>query len=117
MTRTLKVRLLEAQRGALTPFVIEWAGQPVKSVKKGLASAARRAGIEDWSGGHCLRHSAAVHLAEAGVAMEKISALLGHRLPGNRATLIYAKFSPSYLQDAIAFLELDDPPNLLRNVV
>jgi hypothetical protein len=34
--------LTEAQRGALTPFVIEWAGQPVASVKKALASAGKR---------------------------------------------------------------------------
>jgi integrase len=107
MTRTLKIRLLEAQRGALTPFVIEWAGQPVRSVKKGLASATRRAGLPHVSP-HQLRHTAAVHMAEAGVSMEEISAFLGHRLPGNKATQIYAKFSADFLRKAVEALELDN---------
>ena len=34
--------LTDARRGATTPFVIEWAGQRVRSVKKGLATAGER---------------------------------------------------------------------------
>ena len=55
--------LAEAHRGALTPFVIEWAGQPVVSVKKALRTAGKRAGLP-WVTAHVFRHSAACILAE-----------------------------------------------------
>ena len=55
--------LTEAYSGALTPFVIEWAGQRVYSVKKALATAGRRAGTP-WVTAHVFRHSAASILAE-----------------------------------------------------
>jgi integrase len=41
MTRTLRLRLLEAQAGARSNYVIEWNGERVRSVKKGLATAAK----------------------------------------------------------------------------
>lgn len=104
MTRTLKARLLEAKEGALSPFVIEWAGERVGSVKKGMATAAKRAGIAKVSP-HMLRHSAAVRMAETGVAFEEISSYLGHsdtKITRN----VYARFSPDYLRKAAESLEI-----------
>ena len=49
MLRTTRAALLEARQGALTDWVIEWAGKPVKSVKRGLRDAAKRAGLEHVS--------------------------------------------------------------------
>jgi integrase len=77
MNRTVQKALLEARQGALTKYVIEWAGSKVGSVKRGLASAAKRAGVAHASP-HMLRHSAAVHMAEAGVTMDEIAQYLGH---------------------------------------
>jgi integrase len=103
MTNALRVALQEARAGALSPYVIEWAGQRVASVKKGLAAAAKRAGLPHVSP-HMLRHSAAVHMAESGVPMAEIAAVLGHS--NTRVTeAVYAKFSPTYLRKAVSALE------------
>ena len=55
MNRPLKAALIEAKQGALSDYVIEWAGDPVASVKRGLKSSARQAGIVHISP-HMLRH-------------------------------------------------------------
>jgi len=106
MTRTVKAALLTAKPGALSKYVIEWAGEKVASVKRGLRFAAKRAGVDQVSP-HMLRHSAAVHMAEEGVPMSEISQYLGHS--DTRITeQIYARFSPDYLRRAAAALEYDE---------
>jgi integrase len=105
INRTALAALQEARAGALTPFVIEWAGRPVKSVKRGLATAGRACGLP-WVTAHVFRHSVASWLAEDGVSMEKIAELLGHADP--RTTYkTYIRFSPDFLRDAAEALEID----------
>jgi integrase len=106
INRTLRAALIEAKAGALTPFVIEWAGKQVKSIKKGLATASAKAGLPKVSP-HQLRHSAAVHMAEAGIPMEEIAQYLGHS-DINVTRNVYSRFSPDYLRTAAAALEYDD---------
>lgn len=106
MNRMLRAALLAAQSGALSKHVIEWAGRPVRSVKRGLASAARRAGLANVTP-HMLRHSAAVHMAEAGISMDEIAQYLGHR----NVTVtrnVYARFSPHHLRAAASVLDYGD---------
>jgi integrase len=107
MLRTAKSVLQEAKLVALSEYVIEWAGQRVKSLKKGLKTARREAGITKTVSPHILRHSAAVHMAEDGRSMEEIQQFIGHS-DINVTRKIYARFSPSYLKDAAAALEMDD---------
>ncbi|RDV05642.1 hypothetical protein DXH78_01680 [Undibacter mobilis] len=52
---------------------------------------------------HIFRHSAAVHMAEAGIAMEVIAQLLGHE-DVSVTREIYARFPPTYLREAAAAL-------------
>jgi integrase len=106
MTAALRSALMEARRGALTPFVIEWAGKRVASVKRGIKAAGLRAGISKVAP-HILRHSAAVRMAEDGVPMEEIAQYLGHSNV-NVTRRVYARFSPDYLRNAARALELDD---------
>ena len=62
---------------------------------------------------HMMRHSAAVHMAEAGVPMDEIAQYLGHT--NARVTReVYARFSPDYLRNAAAALEYDDLGSLNR---
>lgn len=105
MNRTVRAALEEAQRGALTDHVIEWSGAPVKSVKRSLAASSKRALLQRVSP-HMLRHSAAVHMAEAGIDMEEIAQYLGHN-DVNVTRRVYARFSPNYLKNAAAALEYD----------
>lgn len=106
MTRTLRAALLGAKPGALSDYVIEWAGQKVGSVKKSLKESANRARIDEISP-HILRHSAAVHMAEDGIPMEEIAQFLGHSNPGITRR-VYARYSPDYLRRAAAALEYED---------
>jgi integrase len=103
MTASARAALQEARQGALTPYVIEWAGQRVGSVKKGIETAATKAGFKVSA--NMLRHSAAVWMAEAGASMPEIARYLGHA--DSRITeRVYAKFSPVYLRKNAEALEV-----------
>lgn len=101
---SLLAALQEAKDGALTPYVIEWAGGPVLSIKKGIKTAGAAIGRPDASP-HMLRHSAAVWLAEDGHSMEEVAQFLGH---SNTAITyrVYARYSPTYLRKLAASLEV-----------
>jgi len=107
MNRSIRAALVEAQAAALSDYVIEWAGKQVTSVKRGLKSSARAAGIAGPVSPHLLRHSAAVHMAEARIPLEEIAQYLGHD-DVNVTRRVYARFSPTYLRRAAAVLEYDD---------
>jgi integrase len=105
LNRMARAALEEARAGALTAYVIEWGGQRVGSVKKGIRSAGERSGLP-WVTPHVFRHSAATWLAEAGRSMAEIAQFLGH----SNSTLterVYARFSPEYLRKSADALELD----------
>lgn len=82
---------------ACSEFVIEYRGEPLKSIKNGFQLACRRAGLKGVTA-HVLRHSAATWMAMDAVPMREIARLLGDR----EATVdrVYAKHSPSYLRRA-----------------
>lgn len=103
MTESARAVLERAQPAALSDYVIEYAGRQVGSVKRGFAAVATRAGIP-WATPHVLRHTAAVHMAEAGVPIEEIAQYLGHSSP-SVTYRVYARFSPDYLRRAANALE------------
>jgi integrase len=108
MNETLKTALLAAQQGSLTPFVIEWAGKPIASLKRGVKAAGRAIGRPDVSP-HMLRHSAAVWLAEDGHSMDEIAQFLGHN-DGRLTARVYARFSPTHLRKLASSLDLRSAP-------
>lgn len=104
MSKSIRAALLEAKEGALTDHVIEWAGRPVKNIKRGFAKAVTDAGLEDVTP-HVLRHTAAVHMAKRGVSMPMIAQYLGHS--DDRITQrVYARFAPDHMR--LAADALDD---------
>ena len=104
MNDMVRAALNEAREGALSGHVIDWAGKPVLSLKKGLGTAAKKAGLEGFSP-HVLRHTSAVWMAEAGIGMDEIAQYLGHR-DSRVTTEVYARFSPDYLRGAANVLDL-----------
>jgi integrase len=90
--------LNEARNAAQTEYVIEWAGQPIKSIKKAIKRAAERAGLDGVTP-YVLRHTAAVWMAESGVPIAEIGQYLGHNNIGTTYR-VYARFSPDYLRRA-----------------
>ena len=106
MNASARAALLEARTGAVTDYVIEWAGRPVADVKRGAATAFEKSNLEVRDdGAHVLRHTAAVLMAEDGVSIPEIAQYLGHS--DLRTTFrTYARFSPEYLKKAANSLEL-----------
>lgn len=90
--------LHEAKQAALTNYVIEWAGAPIRSVKKAIQRAVERGGLEGVTP-YVLRHTAAVWMAEAGIPMSEIAQYLGHTSTAVTERT-YARYSPEYLRRA-----------------
>lgn len=103
MNAGLKAALFNAQEAAQSEFVIEWAGAPVASIKTGFNAAVKAAGLEGVTP-HVIRHTAAVHLAEAGIDMSRISQFLGHSHT-SVTERVYARFAPDHLRDEAAILD------------
>lgn len=103
INKTLMIALREAKAGSLSDYVVEWAGEPVKSLKRGIATAARIANVPDVSA-HVFRHTAAVWMAEAGVPMDEISQYLGHSNV-EITRRVYARYSPDHLRKAADALD------------
>lgn len=111
MTNGLRAALANAHAHRRTDRVIEWAGEPVASVRTALTKATMRAGLIGVTP-HVFRHSAACWLAEAGRPMGEIAAFLGHA-DDQITQRVYAKFSPQYLRTAAGSLEVCARPSLV----
>jgi integrase len=94
--------LEEAHAAALTEYVIEYDGKPIKSIRKAIRQAAVRSSVP--CSPHVFRHTAGVMMAQADVPMQKIAQYLGHT--STRVTeRVYARYSPSFMKDASAALD------------
>lgn len=97
-----RAALEQAQKAALTDYVIEYDEKPVKSIRKAIRSAAARSKVP--CSPHVFRHTAGVMMAQADVPMQKIAQYLGHT--STRVTeTSYARYSPSFMKDASAALD------------
>jgi integrase len=105
-----------AREMAQTEWVIEYNGGPIKGrqgVRQAVVAAARRAKLADVTP-YVLRHSAAVHMVQAGLPMAEISQFLGHS--GTAITeRTYARFSPNYLRRASDALSLRKGPTAIED--
>lgn len=106
MTDSLYQSLAEARELAVTPYVIEFRGGPIKKINKALGAAYKAAGIDlPKRPAHILRHSAAVQMTTNGVDLFEIKERLGHS--SIRVTeQNYARFRPDRMKDSTHHLEL-----------
>jgi integrase len=102
-----RAALVAAREAALTDHVIEYGGDPVKSIKRGFAAACKAAGLAGVSP-HGLRHTAAVHMAAGGVPMSQVAQYLGH---SNTSVTekTYARYAPDHLRAAGEILDFGKP--------
>lgn len=103
MSDRIRIVLEEAYEARTCEYVVEYASGPVKSIRKGIANAAARAGIEDVTP-HVFRHTAAVWMAEADESMEEIAQFLGHR-DVSVTRKVYARYSPEHLRKTAKALD------------
>lgn len=103
MNQLARTTLEGAYRGRLTEWVVEYNGNPVKSIRTGYKAALKRAGLKDIHI-HQIRHTVAVRMLQAGTPIEKVSQYLGHS--NTKITFqTYARFIPSHMADAASILE------------
>lgn len=94
---------LQAQRQkAKSPFVIEYRGKPVASVKTAFNTLRKRTEIEHFSP-HVCRHTAAAHMLRKS-PVNVVAKFLGHSSSAV-TELIYSNFIPSFLQAEAAALD------------
>lgn len=105
MTDRIERVLKEAyqQRVLDCPYVVNYAGGPVKSIRKGIANAAKNAKLEGVTP-HVFRHTAAVWMAEDDQGMEEIAQFLGHR-DVSVTRKVYARYSPEHLKRTASSLD------------
>ncbi len=104
INNTLAAALSEAQAAAVTPYVIEWAGQRLRKMSHAFAVTAKRAGLP-WVTPHVLRHTAATWMVEAGVPLEAVAQYLGHSSTAI-CYRVYSRYSPTFQREAASALEL-----------
>lgn len=105
---------LQAARAvAVSDYVIEYHGRPVKSVKKAFARACTKAGIADCSP-HVLRHTAATHMVLAGVPLTEVARMLGDTVA--MIEKVYGHHTPEFLRTAANALAGDRRLKLVPGV-
>lgn len=106
MTDRLFEVLSSAREVAISAYVIEWAGEPIKDIKKALRTAYTAAGLSGVQApAHVLRHTAGAWMAMAGVPMLEISRRLGHSSI-QTTERHYAHLHPDYMKESTKALEV-----------
>ena len=98
ITDSLMAPVTEAVHNSLSGRVIEFKGQPVKSIRTSFNKARKRAGLGTDVSPYVLRHTGATLLASEGVDLRQIAGMLGHTVM--KTTEMYAKHAPEFLGDA-----------------
>lgn len=100
---TLLEALRIAKNDSLSPYVINYGGQKLRSINKAFREACLRAGLEGVTP-HTLRHTAATWMVQAGRPMHDVAAYLGHT---NIQTTYrtYSKFTAEHLRKSAEALE------------
>jgi integrase len=93
----LRGHLESAAATATSPFVIEYGGAPVASIKTGFRSTVRRAGLSGVTP-HVLRHTAATWMVQRNVPVGMIAAWLGNT--EQMIQSVYGHHSPEWLRQA-----------------
>jgi integrase len=78
-------------------------GKAYNDLRKALSRGLKAAGVTRHIRFHDLRHTAASHLAMAGVDLRTVGAVLGHKDP--KMTLRYAHLAPEHLKEAMEKLD------------
>lgn len=99
--------LIFARRSARSPYVVEWRGKPVASIKTAFNRTAERAGVKDIRV-HDLRRTAASWALQRGASFAEVAALLGDSEEVVRKH--YAHFSPGYLGRVTELLAAHNAP-------
>ena len=96
------LRALRPMGGAGRWVFRDGRGRRIASIKKAWRAMTAAAGVEGLTP-HCLRHTAAAWMVQAGVPLRTVAEVLRHR--DIRTTMRYAHLSPQDAREAVARLE------------
>jgi integrase len=85
-------------KGIIRQHVVEWNGEPIKSVKTAFKSAVALAGLPGRVTPHTLRHTAATWLMQAGVDKWEAAGFLGMTV--EMLDRVYGHHHPQHLKKA-----------------
>lgn len=88
--------------GVIAQYVVEYQGQPVRSVKTAMKSAVKKAELEGQVTPHTLRHTAATWLMQAGTSPWQAAGFLAMSV--EMIERVYGHHHPDYLRGAKAAL-------------
>ncbi|TIH19272.1 site-specific integrase [Marinifilum sp. JC120] len=71
-------KLRKYRKNATTPYLVEYNGRPIKSIRKGFRNACKRAGLPDSIITYDIRHLHATTALNNGADLASVSAILGH---------------------------------------
>jgi len=95
----VKTALIRTRKHPASEFVFHHKdGTQIKNIKKGYWTALRKSGIKG-ANFHTTRHTFASHLVMAGVDLNTVRELLGHKTL--KMTLRYAHLSPNHKKRAV----------------
>ncbi len=89
--------LVEAREAAICPYVINYEGQQVASIRKAFGRAAERAGLPGVTP-HTLRHTAVTWMVMAGVPTTEVARAVG--LTEGMVERVYGHHHPDFLSRA-----------------
>ncbi len=102
MNEQVKTALIRVMKHPESPYVFcNEHGEPRHDIRKSYSTALKKSGIKDFRF-HDLRHSFASQLVMAGVDLNTVRELLGHK--DITMTLRYSHLAPSHKQRAVDIL-------------
>ena len=102
MNEAVKAELFKVRRNPKSPYIFCYKnGERIKDIRKSFWTALKKSGIKDFRF-HDLRHSAASHLVMAGIDLNTVREILGHKTI--EMTLRYAHLSPNHKKRAVDVL-------------
>jgi integrase len=104
MSDEARAALSEAQKGALSEYVIEWDGEPIKKIRKSFMKAVADAKLKGVTP-HTLRHTCLTWLDEGDIPMARIAKFAGHR-DERTTSRIYAKPRVETLRPAAEVIDM-----------
>lgn len=94
------LRLLDETEG---PYLVQWRGRRVASIKKAFARARERAGLSADVIPYTIRHTMRTEMARQGVPDSEADAFMGHAKPGTGG--LYTHMRPDYLVNAVRVID------------
>ena len=101
INKQAKTALIRTRRDPGSEFVFTYRGKPIGNIRKTFSTALKKSDIKNFCF-HDLRHTYASHLVMAGVDLNTVRELLGHK--SLAMTLRYSHLSPDHKQRAVNIL-------------